>query len=499
MSKKIVSMIVRVAFLGMLQLLVLNAEAQITLRVPSGFPTIQEAINAAANGDTVLVASGTYVENISFLGKAIIVRSEGGPTVTVIDGNNLGTVVTFESGEAAMSVLEGFTLRNGNASFGAGMTMSGSSPTIVGNIFDTNTQGAGGFGAGIGGNSASPIVERNIFMNNSCDNQFLSGVVSFVNTSSPRVVNNIFVNNPCREINMTLPEGNSPQFSNNTIVGNRVGVRVDGRVNTTLQLYRNNIIVGNEIGLEVDFGSEANNPTRKNNLVFNNVTNFVGISDQTGINGNISAEPLFLDLANSDFHLHPDSPAIDTGDNTEPGLPEKDFDGDPRITDGDGDGLAVVDMGVYEFTTSISAIPFATFDTRLQLFTNHPGKDRFFAKGSFTLGDASNGIDPLTEKLVFSLADTDGTFFEQTLPPGSFQHIGDRSFLFRAPKGSSGIRLMILKPTKDARQFIFRVFGKKLDLSEADNAPVTVSLQIGDDSGAEMISCQNLSNVSTCR
>ncbi len=273
-----------------------------------------------------------------------------------------------------MSILEGFTIRNGNASFGAGMTMGGSSPTIIGNIFDGNTQGAGGFGAGIGGNVASPLVERNVFRNNSCDNQFLSGVVSFVNGSSPRVFNNIFMNNSCRAINMTLPEGNSPQFSNNTIVGNRVGVRVDGRINTALQLYRNNIILGNEIGLEVEFGSDATNPTWENNLVFNNGTNYVGISDRTGIQGNISADPLFLDLVRSDFHLRPGSPAIDAGTNTGPGLPEKDFDGNPRILDGNGDGVAVVDMGAYEF---ISAIPFAFFDTTLQLSKNHPEKDHF--------------------------------------------------------------------------------------------------------------------------
>ena len=54
---------------------------------------------------------------------------------------------------------------------------------VAGNVFENNQQGGGGFGAGIGGN---------VFINNSCDNQFLSGVVSFVNSSSPRVVNNVF-------------------------------------------------------------------------------------------------------------------------------------------------------------------------------------------------------------------------------------------------------------------------------------------------------------------
>jgi len=57
-----------------------------TLNVPVDQPTIQAGINAAVNGDTVLVAPGTYVENIDFVGKAITLRSKFGPDVTVIDG-----------------------------------------------------------------------------------------------------------------------------------------------------------------------------------------------------------------------------------------------------------------------------------------------------------------------------------------------------------------------------------------------------------------------------
>jgi hypothetical protein len=64
-----------------------SAAAQTTIRVPADQPTIQAGIDAAIPGDTVLVAPGTYVERISFLGKAITVQSETGPAGTVIDGN----------------------------------------------------------------------------------------------------------------------------------------------------------------------------------------------------------------------------------------------------------------------------------------------------------------------------------------------------------------------------------------------------------------------------
>src|SRR5437867_1323157 len=79
--------------------------AQNTIHVPGDQPTIQGAIDAATNGDTVLVAPGTYYENINFLGKTIRVTSSIGAAQTIIDGSSLDSVVFFDTGEGPGSVL----------------------------------------------------------------------------------------------------------------------------------------------------------------------------------------------------------------------------------------------------------------------------------------------------------------------------------------------------------------------------------------------------------
>jgi len=64
--------------------------------------------------------------------------------------------------------------------------------------------------------------------------------------------------------------------------------------------------------------------------------------------GNIDQDPSFMDTTTGDYHLNSDSPCIDTGDNR-PVTTALDLGGDPRISDGNGDASAIVDMGVYEY------------------------------------------------------------------------------------------------------------------------------------------------------
>ena len=85
--------------------------------LPPPPPPIQQGINAASDGDTVLVPPGTYFENIDFLGKAIVVKSLEGREKTVIDGGYNGSVVSFCGCEDTTSVLDGFTIIHGKGTY----------------------------------------------------------------------------------------------------------------------------------------------------------------------------------------------------------------------------------------------------------------------------------------------------------------------------------------------------------------------------------------------
>lgn len=121
--------------------------AGVTILVPGDYSTIQGAINAAGNGDTVIVSPGTYTENINMLGKAITLRStdplDGNVVLsTIIDGGAAGSVIICNSGESVSTVIDGFLMTNGNAQFGGGMyTDPGwpGSPEVSSSYFCANT------------------------------------------------------------------------------------------------------------------------------------------------------------------------------------------------------------------------------------------------------------------------------------------------------------------------------------------------------------------------
>jgi len=125
------------------------------------FDMIQEGIDHALDGDTVLVAPGTYIENVIFPAKEITVKSDQGPGVTFIDGNQAGSTLTFEPGGVVDSVLDGFSIVNGYAEDGGGIHCWDSDATIINNTITQNHAVDSGGGINCLGSDAS-ITENTI-------------------------------------------------------------------------------------------------------------------------------------------------------------------------------------------------------------------------------------------------------------------------------------------------------------------------------------------------
>jgi hypothetical protein len=119
------------------------------INIPDDYPSIQEGINQAEDGTTIIVEDGTYKENINFYGKDIIVASQfllnqdtSHISNTIIDGDQNGnSVVKFENGESQSAYLIGFTITNGysNTSGGGISCVYNSNPHLENLIITENT------------------------------------------------------------------------------------------------------------------------------------------------------------------------------------------------------------------------------------------------------------------------------------------------------------------------------------------------------------------------
>ncbi len=345
------------------------------------FDNIQAGINASVDGDTVLVADGTYTgdgnRDLDFNGKAITVTSENGAEATIIDCQGRKEEphrgFYFHSGETLSSVVDGFTVKNGYGpvepfsssiySVGGGIYCTNSSPTITNNIITGNTAEYGG---GIQcWEYSSPRITNNVITRNSSGEgagiycyKYCSATISN-NTiteniagwggggvkidlaSSAEVVNNVIAENSAQWKGGGIYCGNSsPVIVNNTLAANNSQHEGGG-------IY----IWGNASPLIVNTILWGDNPEE---IVLGGGSSFIitysCVQGGWPGAGNIDADPLFLDAANADYRLQDGSPCINAGDNS--AIPQsllEDIDGNPRITDG------IMDMGAYEF--GMAAIP----------------------------------------------------------------------------------------------------------------------------------------------
>ena len=255
-------MIRRTMFLGVLFGLGLQTSLWgDVIHVPGDQPSIQAAIDVAADGDRIIVAPGTYFENVNLLGKAVALRSSDGPEVTTIDANGSGTVVTCDRGEGRNTIIDGFTITGGNTihdypdNRGGGMRNKESSPTVTHCIFTGNLAALGGgmfngddssptvthctfaenvadSGGGMSNIGANPIVTSCLFTDNAAD---LGGGMFNGEGSSPTVANCAFTNNSARIDGGMLNRDSVPTvtdctFTDNTETGAGAGLEKIGSI-----------------------------------------------------------------------------------------------------------------------------------------------------------------------------------------------------------------------------------------------------------------------------
>lgn len=301
------------AYLLLLFGLIPSGIAQQTIHVPTDQPTIQAGINAAANGDTVLVAPGTYYENIDFKGKAITVTSSGGAAQTIIDGSFANPTVAFHSGETRDSILNGFTIQHGgipNLFYGdAGIYISLSAPSILNNTVTHNQC------RGIHIYEASPLIQSNNINNTEDAGQcaFAGGSALWIEGAFysgpliPTVIGNVIENNTQSGKEDAGGSGGagiavwagSPLIENNVIRSNKT-LGVGGGINVVSPsgaVIVQNLIYGNTAagagGLAFDFGT-ASSPGPVVGFVINNTIANNAISGQYGYTGDVLGSQVYI-------------------------------------------------------------------------------------------------------------------------------------------------------------------------------------------------------------
>jgi hypothetical protein len=353
---------------------------------------IQDAVDVAIAGGTVLVTNGVYgtggrvlygaMTNRVAITKSVTVKSVNGPVATVIQGNPIATSAVRCVYLANGAALVGFTLTNGTTrndgdtvleqsgggiwceSAGANVSncvISGNSATtsgggvFQGTLYNCTLTGNSSYAGG--GASGSTLV--GCTLNNNSAFSSVYGSAPYGGGADSSTLNNcVLAGNSAGEDG----GGASSSTLNNCIITGNSATYAGGVVGSALTncTLVGNIGAGRYIG---EGGGGADYSTLNNCIIYfntspadpnyndNTLTYCCTTPDPGGV-GNITNAPLIVNWPGGDFHLQSNSPCINAGNNAYV-TTTNDLDGNPRIQGG------TVDMGAYEYQTPTSIISYA--------------------------------------------------------------------------------------------------------------------------------------------
>jgi hypothetical protein len=316
---------------------------------PADFTTIQAAINAfyVQSGDTIRVRPGLYNGTVYLGSKDLVIRSEAGPFTTILDAQEMGSVVSLYNRTAATRI-EGFTLRNGQDQTGGGVYIYGGGPVVTRNIILGNRAVGGYLGYGYGGGievyGSAPVITHNVIIGNTAldggggIDVYYSGP-STSGTCCPVIAQNTILDNRVTSASGVgggiLAAGAEPRIASCILSGNEAA---DGGA----------LFVDKMQGI-------PDAPDVTTNLLFSNLPQDAASNGNFHLsNSNRHADPRLGPGNWSGFWPRSDSPALDSA---ETGLPAgPDLNGLLPSIDSDLNGIVAGDIGALESRGEITGL-----------------------------------------------------------------------------------------------------------------------------------------------